>query len=66
MKARQAELRGILQFDSGRWKLRLERVPILTNKESDNESDSHEIETAFKTDSLYLLASDFDQNAEIQ
>ena len=28
MKAGQPELRGIPQFDSGRWKLRLERVPI--------------------------------------
>jgi hypothetical protein len=28
MKARQPELRGITQFDSGRWKLRLERVPL--------------------------------------
>jgi hypothetical protein len=28
MKARQPELRAIPQFDSGRWKLRLERVPV--------------------------------------
>jgi len=28
MKARQPELRAIPQFDSGRWKLRLERVPL--------------------------------------
>jgi hypothetical protein len=28
MKARQLELRGIPQFDSGRWKLRLELVPV--------------------------------------
>jgi hypothetical protein len=28
MKTRQPELRGIPQFDSGRWKLRLERVPV--------------------------------------
>ena len=34
MKARQLELRGIPQFDSGRWKLRLERVPV----HSDNET----------------------------
>jgi hypothetical protein len=34
MKARQPELRGIPQFDSGRWKLRLERVPV----HSDNET----------------------------
>jgi hypothetical protein len=27
MKARQPELRAIPQFDSGRWKLRLEVVP---------------------------------------
>jgi len=34
MKARQPELRGIPQFDSGRWKLRLERVPV----DPDNET----------------------------
>jgi hypothetical protein len=34
MKARQPELRGIPQFDSGRWKLRLERLPI----DPDNET----------------------------
>jgi hypothetical protein len=34
MKARQPELRGIPQFDSGRWKLRLERVPV----DRDNET----------------------------
>ena len=28
MKPRQPVLRGIPQFDSGRWKLRLERVPV--------------------------------------
>ncbi len=34
MKARQPELRGIPQFDSGRWKWRLERVPV----DPDNET----------------------------
>jgi hypothetical protein len=34
MKARQPELRGIPQFDSGRWKLRLERVPIHPDNET--------------------------------
>jgi hypothetical protein len=34
MKARQLELRAIPQFDSGRWKLRLERVPL----DPDNET----------------------------
>jgi hypothetical protein len=34
MKARQPELRAIPQFDSGRWKWRLERVPV----DSDNET----------------------------
>ena len=34
MKTRQPELRAIPQFDSGRWKLRLERVPI----DPDNET----------------------------
>jgi len=32
MKTRQPELRGIPQFDSGRWKLRLERIPNSTDK----------------------------------
>jgi hypothetical protein len=34
MKARQPELRAIPQFDSGRWKLRLERVPVGSDKET--------------------------------
>ena len=34
MKAPQPELKGIPQFDSGRWKLRLERVPV----DPDNET----------------------------
>jgi hypothetical protein len=34
MKARQLELRAIPQFDSGRWKLRLERVPLDLNNET--------------------------------
>jgi len=29
----QAEMTAIPQFDSGRWKLRLERVPILADKQ---------------------------------
>jgi len=33
MKAGQLELRGIPQFDSGRWKLRLERVPVHPDKQ---------------------------------
>jgi len=34
MKAGQLELRGIPQFDSGRWKLRLERVPVYPDNET--------------------------------
>ena len=34
MKAGQLELRGIPQFDSGRWKLRLERVPVHPDNET--------------------------------
>jgi hypothetical protein len=33
MKTSQTELIGIQQFDSGRWKLRLERVPISTDQQ---------------------------------
>jgi len=42
MKARQLELRAIPQFDSGRWKLRLERVPLDPDNEAtmDMEFDS--------------------------
>ena len=39
MKARQPELRGIPQFDSGRWKLRLERVPINPDSETTKRVD---------------------------
>jgi hypothetical protein len=34
MKTAQPELRGIPQFDSGRWKLRLERVPFSAEKQT--------------------------------
>jgi hypothetical protein len=34
MKARQLELRAIPQFDCGRWKLRLERVPVHPDNET--------------------------------
>jgi hypothetical protein len=34
MKAWQPELRGIPQFDSGRWKLRLQRVPVHPDNET--------------------------------
>ena len=33
MKATRAGLRAIPQFDAGRWKLRLERVPASTDKQ---------------------------------
>ena len=36
MKTSQIELIATPQFDSGRWKLRLERVPISADKESNN------------------------------
>jgi hypothetical protein len=34
MKTRQPQLRAIPQFDSGRWKLRLEFVPVHPNNET--------------------------------
>jgi hypothetical protein len=34
MTARQLELRAIPQFDSGRWKVRFERVPVDRNNET--------------------------------
>ncbi|MGA7275464.1 MAG: hypothetical protein WBX14_11525 [Candidatus Udaeobacter sp.] len=34
MKARQPELSGIPEFDSGRWKLRLERVLVDPDSET--------------------------------
>jgi hypothetical protein len=40
MTAQQPELRGIPQFDSGRWKLRLERVPTSAEKQSNESSGS--------------------------
>ncbi|MGC1323645.1 MAG: hypothetical protein WA849_15810 [Candidatus Udaeobacter sp.] len=59
MKARQLELRGIPQFDSGRWKLRLERLPVYTDKQPDNQPNSYEIETAIRK-RILVSASDFD------
>jgi hypothetical protein len=40
MKAQQPELRAVPQFDSGRWKLRLEFVPVTTDKQSNESSGS--------------------------
>ena len=39
MKTRQPELRAIPQFDSGRWKLRLERVPVDPDNEATMDMD---------------------------
>ena len=39
MKARRPELRAIPQFDSGRWKLRLERVPVDPDNETTMDVD---------------------------
>jgi len=39
MKARQPELRGLPQFDSGRWKLRLELMPFDPYSETAMEMD---------------------------
>jgi hypothetical protein len=41
MKARQPELRAISQFDSGTWKLRLERVPVDPDNETTMDVDFH-------------------------
>jgi hypothetical protein len=40
MKAQQPEFRAIPQFDSGRWKLRLERVPVSADEQSNESSGS--------------------------
>jgi hypothetical protein len=66
MKARQPELRGIPQFDSGRWKLRLERVPFSTDKQSDNQHNSFEIETAIRKRILVSACQRFRSDAELQ
>jgi hypothetical protein len=34
MRTRKADFRAIPQFDSGRWKLRLERVPVGSDNET--------------------------------
>jgi hypothetical protein len=41
MRARQPELRAIPQFDSGRWKLRLERTPVSADKQFNESSGSN-------------------------
>jgi hypothetical protein len=66
MKARQLELRGIPQFDSGRWKLRLEVVPVSNDKQSDNEHNSYEIETAIRKRILLSASQRFRSDAELQ
>jgi hypothetical protein len=39
MKTQQPELRAIPQFDLGRWKVRLERVPINSDNETTKRVD---------------------------
>ena len=62
MKARQPELRGIPQFDSGRWKLRLELVPLSAGKQTtistdfDSAAQASIDETAGST--LFLLETE--------
>ena len=61
MKARQPELRGIPQFDSGRWKLRLEFVPFLTDRQSDNKHNFCEIEIASLLSASQRFRSDVER-----
>jgi hypothetical protein len=56
MKAPQPEFRAIPQFDSGRWKWRLERVPVSTDEQSNNEHASHEIRAVTRKQ-IFLSAS---------
>jgi hypothetical protein len=56
MKTRQPELRAIPQFDSGRWKLRLEFVPVHPRKHTTGMHDSHEIRAVTRKQS-FLSAS---------
>ena len=46
IKTLPVELMATPQFDSGRWKLRLERVPISAGKQAKDEHDPDEIRTA--------------------
>ena len=66
MKASHADLIATPQFDSGRWKLRLEYVPFSTDKQSDNEHNSCEIETAIRKRILVSASQRFRSDAELQ
>jgi hypothetical protein len=66
IKTSQAELMATPQFDCGRWKLRLEVVPVSTDKQSDNEHNSYEIETAFRKRILLSASQRFRSDAEPQ
>ena len=62
MKAPQPELRGVPQFDCGRWKIHLEFVPFLTDRQSDNKHNSREIETASLLSASQRFRSDVSVN----
>src|SRR2546429_337102 len=66
MNAAQVELRAIPQFDCGRWKLRLERVPLSADEQSDNKHNSYEIETAIRKRILVCASHRFRSDAELQ
>ena len=46
MRTRKMELRGIPQFDSGRWKLRLELAPFFAGKQTNHEHNPDHLRVA--------------------
>jgi hypothetical protein len=61
VKTRQPEWRAIPQFDAGRWKLRLERVPLSSDNQTNDEDHPYEIGSAIRKSILPIASDDFDQ-----
>jgi hypothetical protein len=66
MKARQPELMAIPQFDSGRWKLRLERLPASADDRPNNEHIFHDIATVIRKRILIPISQRFRPDTELQ
>ena len=65
MKTRQPELRAIPQFDSGRWKLRLERVPVSAADRPNNEPNLYDIATVIRKWILVPISQQFRSDAKL-
>jgi len=66
MKTRQPEWRAIPQFDAGRWKLRLERLPVSADDRPNHEHNLFDIATVIRKRIFASIGQRFRSDAELQ